>query len=66
MLRIQIERAGRDSGLPDLNEITIRVPHVAAQFRCMDFRLGDEFRAARRPKVVIAPDVIHAKVEKDT
>src|SRR5208282_18031 len=31
----------------------------------MDFGLSDEFRAARRPKIVVAPDVTHAKVQKN-
>ena len=31
----------------------------------MDFGLSDEFRTPGRPKVVITPDVGHAKVHKD-
>ena len=36
-LSVQIKGAFRHSRLSDLNEIPIRIPHVAAQFRCMDF-----------------------------
>src|SRR5208282_4908153 len=31
----------------------------------MDFGFGDEFRSARRPKIVVAPDISHAKVQKN-
>ena len=30
----------------------------------MDFRLSDEFRAPRRPQLIVALNITHAKVEK--
>ena len=64
-LLIQIQRIRGDGGLSDFNEVTIRITHVAPQLRWMDFRLSDEFRAPRRPKIVAVFDIRHAKVEKD-
>jgi hypothetical protein len=63
-LRVQVDGTRGHDNLPGLNEIAIRVAHVAPQFRGVDFRLGDEFRASRRPKIVVASDISHAKVQK--
>jgi hypothetical protein len=50
---------------PILDEVAVWVAHVAPQFRRMNFRLSDKFRAQRRPKIVVADYVSHAKVQKD-
>lgn len=65
LLRIQIQRTRRHGRLSDFNEVPVRVAHVAPQFCCVDFRLSDKFRAPRRPKVVVTPDVSHGKIQKD-
>src|SRR5262249_1025711 len=50
--------------LSNLNEVAIRIAHVAPHLRCMDFGLGDELRAPGRPELVVAFDITHAKVQK--
>jgi hypothetical protein len=39
---VQIEGAGRHGRLSDFDQVSIRVAHVAPQFRRMDFWLSDE------------------------
>jgi len=51
--------------LSNFDRVSIRVAHVAPQFRCMDFWLCNEFRASRSPKVVTVSDVGHAKIQKN-
>src|SRR5262249_26989664 len=65
LLFVQVQRTRSHRLLSYFNEVPVEVSHVAAQFGCMDFRLGDEFRAARRPRVVAASNVTHAKVYKN-
>ncbi len=62
---VQVQGTRGHGRLSDLNEVPIRVAHIAPQFRCVDFRLSDEFRATRRPKVVVTLDISHTKVQKD-
>jgi hypothetical protein len=62
---VQVQRTRGHGRLSNLNEVPIRVAHVAPQFRCVNFRLRNKFRAPRRPKIVITPDITHAKVQKD-
>src|SRR5579862_9751282 len=44
-LLIQIQRVRSHGRLSDLNEVTVRIAHVAPHLGCMDFGLGDELRA---------------------
>ena len=50
--------------LSDLNEIAIRIAHVAPHLRCMDLGFGYELRAPRCPELVAAPNIGHAKVDE--
>jgi hypothetical protein len=63
--RVQVQRTRGHGRLSNLNEVPIRVAHVAPQFRCVNLRLSNEVRAPRRPKVVAAHDIRHAQVQKD-
>src|SRR5262249_18595581 len=65
LLFVQVQWTRSHRRLSDFNEVPVGVSHVAPQFRCVDFWTSDEFRATRRPKLVVAPDVTHVKVEKD-
>src|SRR5215469_12835207 len=63
-LCVRIERPGGRCRLSDLDEVPVRIAHVAAKLRRVDLWLGDEPGTPRRPEVVVAPDVGHAKVQK--
>src|SRR6266436_2836715 len=61
---VQVQWPRGHGRLPHFNKIAVWVAYVAAHFSSVDLRLGDEFRAPRRPNLVAAPDVRHAKIEK--
>jgi hypothetical protein len=54
---VQVQGAGRHDGLSNFDQVSIRVAHVAPQFRCVDLWFGNKCRASRGPKVVAASDV---------
>src|SRR5260370_31117230 len=62
---VQVQGTRGHGRLSDLNEVHIRVAHIAPPFRCAGFRLSDVFRATRRPQVVVTIDISHTKVQKD-
>jgi hypothetical protein len=57
------ERSDRVSS--NFNELASRGAQVKSQFPCVGLRLSDEFRAPRRPQIVVASDVSYPKVQKD-
>src|SRR5262245_901207 len=64
-LHVQVQGTRGRRRLSDFNEVSIWIAHVTPQFRRMNLRLGNEFRAPRRPKVIIASDVCYAQVQKN-
>src|SRR5262249_40177895 len=64
LLHVQVQGTRGRRRLSDLNEISIWVAHVTPQFRRMNLRLSNEFRAPRRPKVMIASVAGQARVQK--
>ena len=65
VLHVQVQGTRGRRRLSDFNEVSIWIAHVTPQFRRMNLRLCNEFRAPRRPKVIIASDVCHAQVQKN-
>src|SRR5215471_10756281 len=64
-LHIQVQGTRGRRRLSDFNEVSIWIAQVTSQFRRMNLRLSNEFRAPRRPKVIVASDVCHAQVQKN-
>jgi len=65
VLHVQVQGTRGRRRLSDFNEVSIWIAHVTPQFRRMNLRLCNEFRAPRRPKVIVASDVCHAQVQKN-
>ena len=51
-------------GLPDLDEVSIRVSHVAADLRSAVDRRREELRPLRLPVLITGLDVCHPQVQK--
>ncbi len=50
--------------LPDLDDIAIRVTHVAANLETMVLWLGEEFRSSFSPLLVTGPNVCDTNIHE--
>src|SRR5215471_2399854 len=51
-------------GLPDFDDIAVRVTHVAANLPAMILWLSNEFGSSASPLLVQGPDVRHTNIQK--
>src|SRR5436309_2458311 len=52
------------NALPNLDDITVRIAHVAADLRTMVLWLSEEFGSLAPPLFIAGPDVGDAKIEE--
>ena len=61
---IQLKGRSGDRCLTDFDQISVRIAHVTANFRFVNFRFCDETCSARTPELIASLDVNDAKINE--